>query len=269
MDYCILKPSPIFSQYIKHYWTIENCLTAGNEHIQRIVPNGLNELSFYFDNLPKSLDSSISINDTSNITGQLFKYFDIKIKNRLSLFSIIFQPAGLFMLFDIPVNKFVNQSIPLKYLIRNTATELETKLYDADSFIERIKIVEKFFKQRLNKIDTKYHFARIHRCLELINSTKGQLKTELLASEACLSRKQFERVFSEYIGTSPKRFIKIVRFQNTINEKNNDKDLDLTALSYKCGYFDQSHMTNDFIELSGMSPKQYFKDCEPYSDYFQ
>lgn len=244
-------------------------MASGNEHIQRIVPNGLNELTFYFDSLPKSLDSTISIIDTSNITGQLFKFYDIKIKHRLSLFSIIFQPAGLFMLFDIPVNELVNQNIPLKYFIKNDATELETKLYEAYSFVERIKIVEKYFEQRLKKIDTRYHYAWIQRCVELINNTKGQLKTGLLASEACLSRKHFERVFSEYIGTTPKKFIKIIRFQHAINEKFNNKDLDLTTLSYKCGYFDQSHMTNDFIELSGMSPKQYFKDCEPYSDYFQ
>ena len=44
--------------------------------------------------------------------------------------------------------------------------------------------------------------------------------------------------------------------------------MSLTELAYDCGYYDQSHMINDFKLLTGMSPRQYFSDCDAYSDYF-
>ena len=45
-------------------------------------------------------------------------------------------------------------------------------------------------------------------------------------------------------------------------------DKSLTTLAYDCGYYDQSHMINEFKMMSGMTPKQYFAMCEPTSDYF-
>lgn len=162
-----------------------------------------------------------------------------------------------------------NQNVPLKFILKDGVNELETKLSEAQSFAKRIMIIEQFLFERLQKCKQKYHFNRIKDSIRLINQNKGLVSIDILASEACFSRKQYERTFSDFIGTSPKKFLKTIRFQNAINEKSKDKNIKLTTLTYQCGYYDQSHMTNDFYKLSGMTPKQYFNDCEIYSDYFQ
>ena len=94
------------------------------------------------------------------------------------------------------------------------------------------------------------------------------ININLLASESCLSRKQFERSFSDIIGSSPKQFLKIIRFQNAIFQKSKHPELNLTELAHKCGYYDQAHMINDFKTLSGFTPRYFFSDCDPFSDYF-
>lgn len=269
MDYSISKPSLILSKFVKHYWAIENCIPNGKEHIQRIVPNGLSDLIFYLGDKPESSEGRSPIIENTLITGQLSEYYDIKVTGSLSLFSIIFQPHGLSMFFNISLSELLNQNVPLKYILKNVVNELETKLFEAQSFSERIMIAEYFLLEQLRKCKKKYHFNRIEDSINLISQTKGVVSIDFLASEACFSRKQYERTFSDFIGTSPKQFLKIVRFQNAINEKSKDKNTNLTKLTYLCGYYDQSHMTNDFYKLSGMTPKQYFKECEPYSDYFQ
>jgi AraC-like DNA-binding protein len=53
-----------------------------------------------------------------------------------------------------------------------------------------------------------------------------------------------------------------------LREKHCNKSINLTELAYTCGYYDQSHMINDYKLLSGKTPAQYFSECEPYSDYF-
>lgn len=45
-------------------------------------------------------------------------------------------------------------------------------------------------------------------------------------------------------------------------------EISLTALAAEAGYYDQSHMIRDFRRMSGYTPGQYRKKCEPYSDYF-
>ncbi len=269
MEYHIAKPSLPLSRFIKHYWAIENCMPHFQGHTQRVVPSGLVELLFYLSDKPVSSDENKSIDENAFIMGHLREFYDIRIAGRLSLFSIQFKPHGLSLFFDIPLNEFYNQNVPLKYIVGHDANELETKLHEANSFDTRIKVVESYLLGLLNKKLTNHHFNRIEQSIQIINQTRGAVDINVLASEACLSRKQFERVFAQYVGASPKQFLRTIRFQNTINIKSDNKIVSLTDLTYSCGYYDQSHMANDFQKLSGMTPKQYFNNCAPYSDYFQ
>lgn len=91
---------------------------------------------------------------------------------------------------------------------------------------------------------------------------------DYLASHACFSRKQYERMFTENIGLTPKQFMRVVRFQYAIYRRSADKNLTLTSLAYECGYYDQSHMINEFREFSGVAPREFFASCEAMSDYF-
>ncbi len=114
-----------------------------------------------------------------------------------------------------------------------------------------------------------YEFDRIWHSIGIINKEKGMVDIGTLADSACLSRKQYERTFRTCVGSSPKQFLRTVRFQRTLKEKSRENRMSLTELSYLCGYYDQAHMTHDFVKLSGMTPGHYFNDCEVYSDYFQ
>lgn len=269
MEYRIAKPSLPLSKFVKHYWTIENCIPIHQKHTQRIVPTGLLELIFYLGDRPVSNDTTKSINENTVISGHLGAFYDIHISGKLSLFSVLFEPHGLSMFLDIPLNELYNQNVPLKYLFKHDIIEIETKLAEAKSFTERIKVIENYLLNLLSKSANKYSYNRMEQSIHIINQTRGIVTIDFLASKACFSRKQFERVFSHYVGTTPKQFLKTIRFQNSLDVKSKNKSPNLTDLTYSCGYYDQSHMINDFQKLAGMTPKQYFDECEPFSDYFQ
>jgi transcriptional regulator GlxA family with amidase domain len=153
--------------------------------------------------------------------------------------------------------------------LKDKTVELEFELYKSVTFEEKIYIIEKFLINQLLKRKKEYEIKRIMDSVAIINQSKGVIDIDTLSSSACLCRRQYERIFAEYIGSTPKQFLRTVRFQNTLEEKQRNKSIQLTELAYSCGYFDQSHMINDYKLLSGKTPTQYFLECEPYSDYFQ
>ncbi len=268
MDYQIVKPSAKLAPFVKHYWMLDNCLPQGQEHVQRIVPSGLAELIFYLGDRPGSKDLDKPLSDNVIITGQLNDFYDLEVKGRMSLFAVVFLPYSLSAFFDIPAVEFNNRHTPLRFLFRDKVNELEDRIFQADGLQHKVVVVEKFLMSSLQKSLKKYEFKRIYEAVERINLSRGQVEIETLASDACLSRKQFERTFSAFVGTSPRKFLRTVRFQNAIKEKSLKPDMKLTELTYQCGYYDQAHMTNDFRKLTGLSPRQYFSMCEPFSDYF-
>jgi transcriptional regulator GlxA family with amidase domain len=55
------------------------------------------------------------------------------------------------------------------------------------------------------------------------------------------------------VGLPPKRFSRLVRFHRAFPLVAGSA-LALAEIALQCGYADQSHFTNDFRELAGLSP---------------
>ncbi len=264
----ISKPSLKLSGFIKQFWAIDSCVANGFEHTQRIVPHGLPELTFYLENKPKNFQFSGSSHNSAFVSGQMNKYFDLRLSGIISIFSIQFSPFGLSAIFNLPASELKNLQLPLNDLIGNVADTLTSKLQEFGCFFERVKITEDFILHRLAKCYDQHAITRISYALNLINKTKGNISIDKLASNVCISRKQFERLFLKIVGATPKQFLKVIRFQGAILNKSQSKNLNLTELTYLSGYFDQSHMINDFKQLTGYSPKRFFSNGEAISDYF-
>lgn len=267
MNFQIAIPSTILKPYIKEYWAVENVLGKGKVHFQRVIATGLPELTFYFENRPKSdkrkIEGSILLN------GQQNDFYDLLITDKISMFSVTFQANGLSHFLRIPINELQNQIVTLDSVNKVLSQQLEDKLAGASTFQKRIEIVESFFinllKNQIISVDQK----RMTNSIELIKSTKGNISIEFLASNACVSRKQFERKFLAYIGISPKQYLKIIRFQNAIFLNQSTTNVSITELAYKAGYYDQSHFINEVKDLTGQTPKKLFDSEEIISDFFR
>jgi len=262
-------PSKILSPYIKRYWAIENVLDEGEVCVQRIIPTGLTELLLYFTPRPKILNSNKSLSDNVALYGHQNGFYDIELIDELSVFSIVFEPQGLMQFFKFSLQDICNLNVPLKHISGQAGRDLEEKMSEAISFPQRVSIVETYLLDLLKNNFTDFEFRRINHVVELIKKTHGNININQMASEICLSRKQFERIFAEHIGISPKQYLKIIRFQSAIFQKQQNNNLNMTELSYECGYFDQSHFINDFKSLCGMTPKQYFAENDVCSDFFE
>ncbi len=265
MSYQLLKPSAHLAPYIRMYWSMESSLKPGEKHVQRIVPNGFSEIIFYEKDVPESTSQQGYLQSRTQVSGQKNNYSDLIVSGHTRLFSVVFEPYGISQFFNIPVSELMNQTIPLRFLLGPKLDEPENKIFEANSVHEKIAIIEKFFLQLLSE---NHHLPRISRSVRELNSSSGNVQVPDLASNAYLSRKQFERKFTDMVGISPKQFMRVVRFQRALFIRQNNPLISLTQLAYDAGYYDQPHMIADFKQLSGLTPGQYFAQCEPFSDYF-
>ena len=267
MSFQIIQPSLLLAPYVRMYWSMESSLKPGDKHIQRIVPNGLTEITFYQNDVPESTSDIGYLKSQTQISGQKNCHFDLVVTGKTRLFSILFNPQGISRFFKIPVSELFNQTIPLRFLLGNQLNETEEKLFESKSIKKQVEIVEKLLMELLFKNEN-HNLPRISNSVHQINKNEGNPQVPVLATDACLSRKQFERTFTNLIGISPKQFMRVVRFQRALFIQQNNSDLKLTELAIDSGYYDQSHMITEFKQLSGYTPKQYFEQCEPFSDYF-
>ena len=145
-------------------------------------------------------------------------------------------------------------------------SDLVKQVTDTSDNAVCIRLIEQFFLRRLYTLP-EYNLKRMSAVFHEIN-LRPQINISHLSETACLSSKQFGRIFADYVGTTPKEFIRIVRMQRALSMLQQDATIPFVQVAYECGFSDQSHMIKEFKLFSGYTPAEYLSVCAPYSDYF-
>jgi AraC-like DNA-binding protein len=269
MFYSVYKPAEALRPFVSFYWILEMDSNLALSAKQRIIPNGCVELIFHFGDRLNTLfpNQKPEQQPQSLISGQTTRYYDVEQSGKTGMLSILFKPHGARMFFDLPISEITNQNVDLSLLGLQFAPELTEKIALAADHESRIRIIEQYLISKLTDQHL-YNSLRLARTIEIINQQKGLVRVGELASIACLSQKQYNRIFYDFVGLHPKEFLKIVRLQYVFHHHKHNHNESLTELAYACGYYDQAHFVNDFKSLTGLTPKQCFTECHSESDYF-
>ncbi len=274
----IIKPCTLLEPFIKYYWILdyENNLV---EPI-RVIPYGCVQFTLYLGGKINSLGSNndSSYKDQAVVTGQISSYFDVVPQGKIRLITIVFKPFGAKPFFDFPISEIKNNIIPIKDINNNDWLDLEKRLSDCKDNKSIIACLEEnlLVKLKKNNLFNSYfniNYDRVLSAIGRIESSKGCVNIKELSSLVCLSDKQFNRIFADYVGINPKHFLRIVRYQSVLLKLQNSnlsdyKDIDLHDLVYDFGYYDQSHLINNFKEFTGYTPREYISLFSPCSEYF-
>lgn len=258
----IIEPSPALVPYVKNYWFLKN--DTGIDSSQRIISTGFISLVFHRGDLLFS-PSVNSFQPRSFICGHSSGYSDLSQTGKVDMICITFNPDGAKAFFPFPMDDLYNQTIAVDLLAFPDFKELEERLYYLETNEDCVSLIEQFLINRLS-ISKAYNFNRMSAVIDSIN--KGQYDVSTLSEVSCLSYKQFHRVFTEYIGSKPKDFLRTIRFQQALYLLQTHPDMNFTNLAYACDFYDQSHMIKEFKFFSGYTPIEYISVCNPYSDYF-
>lgn len=171
-----------------------------------------------------------------------------------------FQPGGMHALLGIDLQQLAGQVLSvsecaddgLKYCDCIFQTTLQ-----AESIAP---LLDAFFLGRLPKSED-LNYTRIGRVVEACDQAKGAITAAEMASVACLSERQFLRIFRRYVGISPKQFIRLRRFHRTLQDMQQQSaqgiTTDLLDTVLRHGYYDLSHAALEFQQMGCVSPGQF------------
>lgn len=196
-------------------------------------------------NKKETLSSSIIVGPHTN------RHIMTPGRNHLMI-KVGFQPGGLYRLLGIPMNELLcKDSFNCTDLLGDEVNDVNDKLKHAVSFTEMKTIIENFLIKRTGKLK---QALPIDQVFLLLIKERGLIKIDQLASHACLSTRQFERVFQQRIGLPPKHFARLVRFSQAWIMKEQQPGISWTKIAHECEYFDQMHLIRDFQEFAGVNP---------------
>ncbi len=250
--------NPILRQYVNFFWTINQSNIDLNH---KFLP--LKNIDLIIN-----LSSNSKYRKTDNREGDLsqvyfmgimdkFKYNWIIEGGKLDIIGISFSNFGLFPFVKKPLAEFKNEIIDFHSINTDFTNILIDQFSAKDCINSRLNILEhELLKLLDNRISIVNNDSKI---INAFCSCNKQFQIDEFCSRNGVNSRKLERLFSRYVGISPKKILKISRFQRTLNQIiKNDYDK-LSDLAFDNGYYDQMHFIRDFKIFTSISPKKFIQ----------
>jgi AraC-like DNA-binding protein len=255
MRYYQIKAPAGLSDYVQYFWIGEAAVTGGDHFSHLSVASCSPQLVFLHKGRFSEVTPAGKLRRsfTAGIQGPSKTHARFISYENVGIFGVELHPYAIPALFSIPATDLTNRYVDIGTLIGSKGQELEERICCARNDRERVKIASGFLGS-LIKGPLKLPVVAAVRA---IDRSGGKIGAGALPGNVLLSQRQLERLFKECVGFSPKQYARISRFEAALNKLRSQASF--TDIALDTGYFDQAHFNHDFLEFTGLSPKDYLK----------
>jgi AraC-like DNA-binding protein len=256
MNFKIINPKGQVSNYVRFFWLLEFNASKEGSFSHHAFAHHCPEFLFCYKGQFKhksAFDTEKKL--ITGVYGQTQFLSSVTSDKDFGILGFYLYPHALAQLFRLPADELTDRSVDMKTLCGKDGEILEEKIMLASDNDQRIEIVTNFLEARLKNVRTE--FTGLCSSIKKISDAYQPTSVNTLASNTFLSVRQFERRFKEFSGFSPKRFLRIARFNSLLNKPFRRKNL--AHIAFESGYYDEAHFNHEFKLFSGVNPKEYFK----------
>jgi AraC-like DNA-binding protein len=234
-------PPADLSNHIAHYWSVRWDLPPGATYVAETMPN---------PNLHLIFERGRCL-----LSGAHTRKFSRVLRGRSEVFGVKFQPGAFRPFIKAPVSKLTDHVVPAQRFLGSAVEQLNLQVIACRSDRQRIAACNAFFRDRLPERDQTAGLAKT--LVERILGDTSICSVNDLAAVTHMTTRSLQRIFKNYVGTSPKRMIRAYRLHELVERLQSCERLNWAQLAVDLGYFDQAHLINDFRSAVGCSPNSY------------
>jgi len=181
-----------------------------------------------------------------------------------ALLGVAFNGHGTFPWLGEEMGALSDRIIALADALGDGALRLRERLLNTPSLETRFRVVERWLLSRL-KPRAIVHPA-VRWAVDRLAATGGRIAIEELATQTGFSRKHLGNLFRQQVGLSPKALARVHRFRGALDILTRaNGEVPWTQLAEQCGFYDQSHLINEFRRFTGFSPVELARRDRPDS----
>ncbi len=133
------------------------------------------------------------------------------------------------------------------------------------SMKDRIKIIEQFFIKKHQ--ENRPGLNLLKKATLKITASHGRVSISNVSKSTNLNDRYLRKLFSTYIGISPKRFGEIIRIRKALTLILYEK-YSISEAAFFLEYHDLAHFSHSFKRIIGASPKHYFSEKNEINHLF-
>jgi AraC-like DNA-binding protein len=243
-------PCPSLQCFVDYFWLVEWNLDGRPPENQRVLP---------YPNAHLVFDQG-----RTAIHGVVRGAFDRTVEGAGRVLGVRFKPGGLRPFIGQPLSRLADRTMPVDDVLKIAAAEAERRVLGQDSDQAMVAAAESMLVASLPPADPRALLAE--QAVNAAAAVNGPTSVGALAGQLGVEERSLQRLFSNYVGVSPKWVIQRFRLQEATWRLAACASVDLAALADQLGFFDQAHFTRNFTKLVGQAPLEYWKSQQAGSE---
>ena len=242
------EPSGDLAFFVEHYWMVKYDLRGQEPYRQTILSYPSVQLAFESD--PEGVRTLLY--------GVPSVPFTRLLRDAGTVLGVKFKPGGFYPFWQKPVSRLTGLTLPAGELFGLDMEPIERRLFAEEDGEKMAALAEAFLRERLPQRDENAEW--IGGIVDTVFRERDFAKVEQLAERFGTSMRALQRLFSRYVGVSPKWVVRRFRLQEAAEKMEQGDPPDWARLSAELGYYDQAHFIKDFKAMTGQSPEAYTRD---------
>lgn len=257
MRYDEYAPSTALRPFVDRLWTLE--APAGSCDAEPVLPDGHVEIIVHAgDPFCEIVDGHRHRQSPVLLAGQLTRAVRLAPDGMTLVAGARLHPNGAHALLGLPQRHITDRVVDLSAAHERLAKLL---LDDATSRADRTSLVAALDRALVRITPAAPRRSIAGHAISHAMSRRGLVQVSDLARVAGVSDRHLQRHFQDEVGMSPKRWLRVLRFQQVLRQlRGQSDDLRWAEIASTCGFYDQSHFVHDFRSFTGQPPTDWAID---------
>jgi AraC-like DNA-binding protein len=244
-DCYVEYPPPVaLRPHVECFWLRTPSLNA--PAVTRVLPDGCVDIVLV-------IDGALS---AAHAVGTMTRPLLVLGSQYPSVVGVRFRPGRARMIFGLPASELTNLWVSLEEVWPD-ATSLIDRLARLTGALAAVVALQRALEERLSSASGVP--PQVTAAIERIASAQGHLRIGSLGPALGITRQSLARQFAEHVGVSPKMLSRVVRLRSLLAHVRGADSVPWSSLALRHGFYDQSHLIEDFRELTGLPPDGWLR----------
>lgn len=224
---------------------------------EHVLPTGQMHLVFRLSGPPLRIFRDAADQTGSTITGPVVGgarsgFYVKEVGAPVLSVGVQLLPGAAQALFGVSAAELAGRHTPASELWGAHADSILQQLSEEPDPVRQLARLESMLAARLPRVHGLHPGVA-----EILGNFPQASRVEDMVRESRYSHRGFIALFRQATGLSPKRYARLMRFQQLMAALRGAPAESLSALAFDAGYSDQAHMNREFREFAGITPLQY------------
>jgi AraC-like DNA-binding protein len=241
--------------HVSHILLYRETFAEGHEVRERVLPDGAVRLVFNLGDAPSAGESEgLAVEAIGASAAPVV----VRMRRKVEGLSVTLRPGAAAALLGLPVGEIGGSAVHLDALWQGEGTELQGRMAEAPDDAARVEMLHAVLQRRLRDSSAAAgNTAAAMHAAQLIAASDGRRSLREVATTVGVGERRLQQLFHAHVGLSPRAWSRLARMHGCLRALRLQSSPAWADVALDSGFYDQSHLVNEFRALCGVTPTEF------------